>query len=187
MGSGDIPNSLRTIGPKFRPREGEYEVGKSCLDIFDSQIRVTCLWYSLICFQSSMPHRTPLGKLVVKCVCFRPSSCCKIVASFLDTVSACKCSVLDVLRIPGGSSQWPWTYTKTCSIPQGSTQPIYWEVIQPKDEFLPFFNKCPFLVASKFSLEVLPFCKTQANSECNRCRWLLPNCGSAAGLLLQCF
>ena len=36
--------------------------------------------------------------------------------------------------------------------------------IQPKDKVVPFFKKCVYLVSLKLSLEVVPFCKTQANS-----------------------
>ena len=32
------------------------------------------------------------------------------------------------------------------------------------DKVVPFLKKCLYLVASKLSLEVVPFCKTQANS-----------------------
>ena len=37
-------------------------------------------------------------------------------------------------------------------------------ILQPKDKVVPFFKKCLYLVASKLSLEVVPFCKSQANS-----------------------
>ena len=37
-------------------------------------------------------------------------------------------------------------------------------VIQAIDKVVPFLKKCLYLVASKLSLEVVPFCKTQANS-----------------------
>ena len=36
--------------------------------------------------------------------------------------------------------------------------------IQAIDKVVPFLKKCLYLVASKLSLEVVPFCKTQANS-----------------------
>ena len=36
--------------------------------------------------------------------------------------------------------------------------------VQPKDKVVPFFKKWLYLVASKLSLEVVPFCKTQAKS-----------------------
>ena len=36
--------------------------------------------------------------------------------------------------------------------------------IQAIDKVVPFLKKCIYLVASKLSLEVVPFCKTQANS-----------------------
>ena len=37
-------------------------------------------------------------------------------------------------------------------------------MIQAIDKVAPFFKKCLYLVASKLSLEVVPFWKTQANS-----------------------
>ena len=37
-------------------------------------------------------------------------------------------------------------------------------MIQAIDKVVPFLKKCLYLVASKLSLEVVPFCKTQANS-----------------------
>jgi len=36
--------------------------------------------------------------------------------------------------------------------------------IHPLDKVVSFLKKCIYLVASKLSLEVVPFCKTQANS-----------------------
>ena len=38
------------------------------------------------------------------------------------------------------------------------------EFVQAIDKVAPFFKKCLYLVASKLSLEVVPFWKTQANS-----------------------
>ena len=37
-------------------------------------------------------------------------------------------------------------------------------LVQAIDKVVPFFKKCLYLVASKLSLEAVPFCKTQANS-----------------------
>ena len=36
--------------------------------------------------------------------------------------------------------------------------------VQPKDKVVPFFKKCVYLVGLKLSLQVVPFCETQANS-----------------------
>ena len=51
----------------------------------------------------------------------------------------------------------------TLWIPSFDETHLEW-IVQAIDKVVPFLKKCLYLVASKLSLEVVPFCKTQANS-----------------------